>query len=34
MSGESIERGDFADKLFDHRRGLWLEFSDGNDFLS
>jgi hypothetical protein len=25
--------GDFADKLFDHSRGLWLEFSDGNDFL-
>jgi hypothetical protein len=31
MSGESIERGDTG-RLFDHSRGLRLEFSDGDDF--
>jgi hypothetical protein len=31
VSGESIERGDTG-RLFDHSRGLWLEFSDGDDF--
>ena len=31
MSGEFIERGDTG-RLFDHSRGLRLEFSDGDDF--
>jgi hypothetical protein len=30
MSGESIERGDTG-RLFDHSRGLRIEFSDGDD---